>query len=324
MTATTMPALLVTEAGRVTAAERPVPVVEDNGVLVRILWSGVSVGTEMLQGTGRLPKPIPFIPGYQAAGTVVSVDPGVSDLAPGDPVAFFCRHGSHAAFAATTRELIHRLGDAGAARLCSLFVQPSVGANALNIVGVGAGDSVLVVGQGLIGQATAQLARLRGAFVAVSDVVPDRLTLARAHCADWVLDAREGPLAAQTAARFPKGFDVVIETTGSAAVLDDALKCTVYGGRFAFVAYHPGEMPLPFDAAHRRELRTFFPFFIGRPAVRDGVVRLIETGVLPLAPLVSHEISWRQAAEAYQDLFGSGRSAVNGMIIDWRGAGGDA
>lgn len=316
----TMPALLVTELGHVSLTTRPVPEIDRDGILVRNHWSGVSVGTEMLQGTGKLPKPVPFIPGYQAAGVVEAVGEAISDVKPGDAVAFFCRQGSHAAYAATTRELVHPLSGASHARLASLFVQPSVGANALNIIGVGAGDTVLVVGQGLIGQATAQLARLRGAYVVACDVDPGRLAVARAHCADWVLDARDGPLAQQTAERFPRGFDVVIESTGSSRVLDDALKCTVYGGRFAFVAYHPGDMPMPFDAAHRRELRTFFPFFIGKPPVREGVIRLLESGALPLDRLISHAVPFTQAAALYQTLFGEGRNAVNGMTIDWRSA----
>ncbi|MBM3522807.1 MAG: zinc-binding dehydrogenase [Alphaproteobacteria bacterium] len=316
----TMQALLVTELGKVILAERPVPRIDDASILVKVHFSGVSVGTEMLQGTGKLPKPLPFIPGYQAAGEVVSVGAGVKGFAVGEAVAFFCRAGSHARYASTTPELVHRLRGLDAAQLASLFVQPSVGANALNLASVGTGDTVLVVGQGLIGQMTAQLARLRGAFVAASDVVPSRLALARAHCADWVLDARDGTIAEQVAQRFAQGFDVVIETSGAAAVIEDALRCATYGGRFAFVAYHPGALPLPFDIAHRRELRTFFPFFIGKPPVRDGVLRLLESGVLALEPLISHAVPFTRAAELYQSLFTSARSDVNGMTIDWRAA----
>jgi len=79
----------------------------------------------------------------------------------------------------------------------SLFVQPSVGANALDLTEV-ASDPVLVAGKGLIGQTPAQLARMRGSSVVASVILEVRLDMARRHCADWVLDARDGLVARQT------------------------------------------------------------------------------------------------------------------------------
>ena len=317
----TMDALVIEQYGRVALTRAPLPEVGDDTVLARVHYSGISIGTEMLLGTGTLgPKPVPFVPGYQAAGEIVALGRNVQGLAIGDPIAFFNRTGSHGAYAATTPELVHRLGSPAECLLASLFVQPSVGANALDLLDVRTGDSVLVVGQGLIGQATAQLARLRGAFVAASDLAPTRLALSAAYCADWVLDAGQGPIEKQTAARFPKGFDVVIETTGADAVLEDSLRCTSYGGRFAFLGYHPGMMQFPFDAAHRRELRAVFPFFIGKPPVREGVLRLLASGALALRPLIDHVISWREVEPLYQSLFTPARNALNGVTIDWRDA----
>jgi 2-desacetyl-2-hydroxyethyl bacteriochlorophyllide A dehydrogenase len=319
--AATMDALLIERYGEVALARVPLPDVTDDTVLARVHYSGISIGTEMLLGTGTLgPKPLPFVPGYQAAGEIVALGRNVQGLAIGDPVAFFNRTGSHGAYAATTPELVHRLARREDCLLASLFVQPSVGANALDLLDVRAGESVLVVGQGLIGQATAQLARLRGAFVAASDLSPPRLALSAAHCADWTIDAAAAPVHQQTAARFPRGFDVVIETTGSDRVLEDSLRCTAYGGRYAFLGYHPGLMQFPFDFAHRKELRAVFPFFIGKPPVREGVLRLLASGALNLRPLIDHIVPYADVQPLYQRLFTPARDAVNAITIDWRGA----
>lgn len=316
----TMQALVIEEFGRVAMGQMPYPVLRDDSLTIKVHYSGVSIGTEMLQGTGKhgTLKP-PFIPGYQAAGEVVEVGSAIAGYQKGDAVAIFCR-GSHAAYASTTAQLTHKIRSLDDAYLASLFVQPSVGANALNLASINSGDTVLVIGQGLIGQATAQLARMRGAYVAVADMSAARLALSRAHCADWVLDAADGPLAQQTVSRFPNGFDVVIESTGQASVMEDALRCVTYGGRFVFLAYHPGNLPLPFDIAHRREIRALFPFFIGKPPVRDGVLRLLESGSFPLGPLISHQVLAAEAAPLYQQLFTPARNDLNAIVIDWRGS----
>jgi hypothetical protein len=34
--------------------------------------------------------------------------------------------------------------------------------------------------------------------------------------------------------------------------------------------------------------------------------------------LVSHDISWRDAANVYSKLFGPERDSLNGILIDWR------
>jgi 2-desacetyl-2-hydroxyethyl bacteriochlorophyllide A dehydrogenase len=316
----TMDALVIEEWGRVALRRMPVPEAAAGTVVVKVHYSGVSVGTETLQGTNRFPGMVlPFIAGYQAAGEIAAVGESVPGHRVGDPVAIFCR-GSHAAYAMTTAELVHRLDSLEEARLASLFVQPSVGANALDMAEVKAGDAVLVIGQGLIGQATAQLAKLRGAFVATSDLSPRRLAVSRDACSDWTIDANLGPMAQQTKERFPGGFDVVIESTGFAGVLEDAISCVTYNGRFVFVGYHPGMLPFPFETAHRREIHALFPVFIGKPPVRQGVLRLLRSGAFRLEPLISHRIGYREAEPLYQSLFTPARAEVNGIVIDWREA----
>ena len=51
-------------------------------VLVRIRATGVCA-SDVHVVDGRLPKPLPFVPGHEAAGEVVAVGPGVDDLAVG-------------------------------------------------------------------------------------------------------------------------------------------------------------------------------------------------------------------------------------------------
>lgn len=316
----TMDALVIEAYGQSAMRKMPRPDTPADGVLIKVHYSGVSIGTEMLQGTGKHSGlALPFVAGYQATGEIVEVGPEVKDYAPGEMVAIFCR-GSHASYAVAPATRVHRISTASKAHLTSLFVQPCVGANALDQAGVMAEDSVLVIGQGLIGQATAQLARLRGCFVAAADLSQSRLEISRNHCADWVLDASRGPLATQTAERFPKGFSVVLETTGSAAVVDDAVQCCTQAGRLSITGYHPGRLDLPFDIAHRKELCVHFPWFIGKHELRLGVIKLIESGLFQMAPMISDSVDWSRSQPLYQTLFTPSRDALNAIVIDWRTA----
>jgi 2-desacetyl-2-hydroxyethyl bacteriochlorophyllide A dehydrogenase len=302
--------------------DMPRPKVGENEVLVKTAFSGVSVGTEMWIATGRRKdygEP-PFINGYQVTGEVVEVGKAVKDFRAGDWVALFC-NGAHGEYAKGNAQYCHKLpGHSGSelAKVASLFVQPSVGANALSMASVNTGDTVLITGQGLIGQCTAQLARLRGAFVAASDISPARLQTSREHCADWVIDANAGPVSELIKPRSPNGFDVVIESTGFNALVDDALNCCKWEGRFVFEGFYPDNITYRFNIPHGKQLRAFYPVFIGTYANREGVIRLMHHGLLKMEPLISHSVKWSESADLYNRLFTRERDSFNGIVFDWR------
>lgn len=315
----TMNALAVTVLGeRAELRAMPRPTARENEVVIKTWYSGVSVGTEMWIGCGKRNDygEVPFVNGYQATGEVVEVGPNVTSVAVGEVVATFC-NGAHSEYVRGSIFLTHRLGNPQSARAASLFVQPSVGANALSMANVNTGDTVLVIGQGLIGQCTARLARLRGAHVIVSDISPERLEYSRAHCADWAIDANAGAVSEQLRERFPDGVDVVLESTGFQKLLDDAIQCCTAGGRFVFEGWYPGDVQYNFQAAHEKQLRAFYPCFIGGYANQQGVIRLIESGLLGIESLASHVVSWRASEAIYNQLFTPQRDSFNGIIFDW-------
>ena len=315
-----MDALVIEQHGQAALRKMPKPTPPPDGVLIKVHYSGVSIGTEMLQGTGQHSGlALPFVAGYQATGEIVECGCDVHDYSVGEHVAIFCR-GSHASYATAIVGRVHRIQNPSKAELTSLYVQPCVGANALDQAQVLAQDSVLVIGQGLVGQSTAQLARLRGCAVTASDLSPSRLDISKRHCADLVLDAGHGALSQQTASTHPKGFSVVLETTGSASVLDDAVNCCAQAGRLSITGYHPGRLSLPFDSAHKKGLCVHFPWFIGKHELRLGVIKLIEIGSFAMDPLISHRVHWSKSLPLYQSLFTPARDQLNAIVIDWRDA----
>lgn len=316
----TMQALAVTVLGeRAELMELPRPQAGPGELVLKTWFSGVSVGTEMLiaQGKRKDHGEVPFVNGYQATGEVIEIGAGVENFSVGDAVVALVS-GAHSQYVRATAEYSYPLTDARQADVTAMWVQPAVAANALNQAGVNCGDTVLVIGQGLIGQSTAMLARLRGAYVIASDIAASRLEISRQHCADWTIDGSTRKVSEMVRERFPDGVDVVMESTGVQSLLDDAMNCCADNGRFVFGGFYPGTIAYEFLTPHRRQLRAFYPTSIGPHASREGVIRLIERGDFAMKPLLSHVVSWRESASTYNRLFGKERDEFNGIVFDWR------
>ena len=315
----TMKAIAVTElCKRAELRDMPMPTVGEKQVLVRTHYSGVSVGTEMWIAHGRRNDygPVPFVNGYQVTGEIAQLGQGVEGFAEGDLVACFVR-GAHGQYALGSADLCHKLSNATSAKAAALFVQPAVGANAINTAGINCGDTVVITGQGLIGQATAQLCRLRGAYVIAADVAPQRLVMSARYCADRVIDATKGPVHEQIKAEYPWGVDVVIESTGFEKLIEDALQCCGNKGKMVFEGWFPGSVTYNFHLGHARMITAYYPAFIGPRANQAGVIRLIESGKLDIEPLVSDLVPWRDGEAVYNRLFGKDRDSFNGIVFDW-------
>ena len=230
-------------------ADVPVPNVPDNGVLVRTIASVVSAGTErmvldfarknLLQKARtrpdlvrqvlqrarrdgilstletvnrRLAEPMPL--GYSLVGEVVDVGQATRDAAPGDLVA--CAGAgvaNHAEFVAVPQNLFARLPGGFADRApVEEAAFATLGAIALQAFRLGQpqiGDRVAVIGLGLLGQLTVQIARAAGCRVFGVDLDPGRVALAREHGAD---DACLRDEASDRGSAFTGsvGFDLVI------------------------------------------------------------------------------------------------------------------
>jgi predicted dehydrogenase/threonine dehydrogenase-like Zn-dependent dehydrogenase len=134
----------------------------------------------------------PQSPGYSSAGTVIAVGEGVTDLQPGDRVA--CAGAGfavHAEIACVPRLLVGRI-PARASREEVPFDQAAfatlgaVALHGLRTAEVKLGDTVAVIGLGLLGQLTAQLLKAAGCRVIGMDINRARAELATRLGADAV------------------------------------------------------------------------------------------------------------------------------------------
>ena len=226
----------------VSVSELPDPQAGDGEVLVRVRAAGVSF-PEVLQTRGlyQIKPDLPFVPGSEVAGEVVSAPEG-SEFSVGDRVAAFCMLGGFAELVKAPADLVFPLPDdvtfeQGAAMplnyLTAYFALVERGHLA-------DGERVLVHGAaGGIGTASIQVAKAFGAghVVAVTSTDEKGQVALAAGADEHVL--ADGFLAAVKASG---KVDVVVDPVGGDR-FTDSLRSLRDDGRLLVIGFTAGEIP---------------------------------------------------------------------------------
>lgn len=216
-------ALWYVAPGRAELRAAPLHALSEGHARLRMLWSGLSRGTERLVFSGQVPVsefarmkaplqqgdfPFPVKYGYCA---VARVETGPNDLI-GRNV--FCLHPHQDRFDAPVT-MLTPLPDSLPPRRAILAANMETALNALWDAGAGPADEIVIVGAGVVGLLTASIAaRLPGGRVTVVDVNQSRRSIVEALGASFAL-----PQAA------PQNADIVIHASASAAGLTTAIGC---------------------------------------------------------------------------------------------------
>ncbi len=299
-------------------------------VQIRTVSSGVSQGTERwlltdrYRWTGGIPQ-YPHFPGYQAAGVVEEVGAEVDDLRPGDRV--FAQGtrfadpdaryglGSHTASLVQAREDVTPLEPGADLAAASLLRMAGVSRHGVRLTGVEPGDLVVVIGQGMIGQMSAQAARGRGARVIAADVIEARVRASAAHSADRVVDASVEDLAGVVREEAPDGADVVIDTTGISAMLETCVDLVRREGRICLQGYYPDPIRVEFHPTHRKRATVTFPCWVDREHDAQLAADLA-AGKVAIEPLITHRIPYTDAVAAFELVVNHPERSL-GMVLTW-------
>ncbi len=308
----------------------------DNDVLIRALYSGVSVGTEFALIRNKLSwGPYPICTGYQGVGVIEQAGSHVAGFEAGQTV--YYRHNrriqlpdgrrvSGVSGVHCSRALVDMGGDPQVAPLPdgvaedagSLFVMPSVGLHGVDMANPRTGEAVLVYGAGLIGLGVVAAASYRGAVVIAVDVQPRRLAAAGELGADHVIDAGRQDVGAELKAVAPQGADVVFECTGLPECIDTAIALCRDHGTFVLQGNY-GARPISwhFLPAHGRQLKMLFPCDDGGPACRRAVMKNMAAGALKWEVTLTHRVEAADAARFYADLNANEVKDLVGAVIHW-------
>ncbi len=161
-----------------------------------------------------------------------------------------------------------------------------------------AGEWLVIWGAGGVGLSALMLARALGARVIVVDVTEDKLAYARAHGADFAINAHEPDVIAQIHAVTEGGAHLAIEALGIETTTRNALLSLRKLGRMVQIGMPAGahtEMTLPMDVVYSGQLAIYGTR--GMPAHRyPSLLNLIETGQVDLWPILSRWISLSEAS----------------------------
>lgn len=297
-------------------------------MLVETLYSGISAGTEMTIYRGSNPyvkkrwdaelklflnaeedpRMYPTPLGYEEVGRVVEVGGAVTGLQPGDLV--YGSWGHRTGVLLPGRIAAQNRMEPDADPRHGVFAR--IGAIALNGIldaQINVGEVVAVFGAGVVGLICCALARLSGATVIAVDVRERRLERARPY-ADLLVSS-DPALQIKRYTR-NRGADVVIEATGSDVALNEAIRSVAYSARVVSLGFYQNNaqgLYLGEEFHHNRISIVCSQIFAVNPALsyRWDVPRLERTimelqhcGKLDLMPLITHELPFERAEEAYR------------------------
>lgn len=205
------------KTGETILEEIPVPNVGRGSVLIQTSHSLVSLGTERMlvefgkasiiekarqqpdkvkqvldkiKTDGLLPtmevvfnklgQPIPL--GYCNVGEVIAIEEGVSDFAIGDRVA---SNGPHAEVVSVPKNLVAKIPESVSNEDATFTIIGSIGLQGIRLLKPSLGETIVVIGLGLIGLITCQLLKANGCNVVGIDVDQTKCDLAK----KWGIEA---------------------------------------------------------------------------------------------------------------------------------------
>src|SRR3989344_2204438 len=278
------------QQGKIVIQELPVPACPDNGVLVQVLYSLISTGTEgrTLEGSKaasrvaakatkaatikivtdqiarkgfsytlkmineRFHRPIPL--GYSCAGKIIRIGKSVQNFSVGDLV---CCAGSefayHAEFVAVPSNLVARIPEGVSPDEGAFATVASIGIHAIHQAQLRHGENAVVVGLGLIGILTLASLKAFGVKAWGIDINPQRRALAaKMGFTAYSPEEAEKQLPAQTSGAGADAVFVAVESKGPEAVHLATSLCRSRG-TIAIVGHVAIE--LDWTLAYHKELR---------------------------------------------------------------------
>jgi NADPH2:quinone reductase len=193
----------------------------------------------------QISVPPPFVPGSEFAGVVVEVAADVKAVAPGDRVFGSTMVGAFAEEVIVSATSLTRIPDGIEARDAAAFgVAHRTAYHVLrSTASLQAGDQLIVLGAGGgVGLAAVQLGVLLGATVTAVASSAEKLEVAKANGATYLIDHKRSDLRGALKEALPGGADVVIDPVGG-NLSEPALRALHWGGRFVTVGYAAGEIP---------------------------------------------------------------------------------
>ncbi len=360
--------------GKTTVEDVPVPTPREGMALVRVAASLVSAGTErmvvefaeksylgkarsrpdlvkqvldkakreglkptMQAAFNRLDQPMAL--GYSSAGTIVALGKDMQGFKVGQRVA--CAGGgyaTHAEYNVVPRNLLTPLPKNVDFESASFTTLGAIALHSLRLAEPQLGENVVIIGLGLLGLLTIQLASAAGCSVLGIDLDPKRIKLASSLGLEAV--SRQNAESASVAFTANRGFDTIIICADTSSNDPVELAGAIARDRAKVVATGAVGLNIPRKIYYEKEIsfinsRSYGPgrydanyeengvdYPIGYIRWTEGrnfqsVVDLMSSGKLKVQPLISHRFPIEDGMQAYEVITGKKKEPFLGVLLKY-------
>lgn len=216
-------------------------------VRIKVRAAGVNFPDVLIvQKKYQIQPELPFVPGSEMAGEVISVGPGVTSIKAGDRVIAFCGTGAFAEeVVAPVRTVVPMPPgmDFDVAAAFTLTYGTSWHA-VRDRAALKAGETMLVLGAaGGVGLSAIEIGKAIGARVIAAASSPEKLAVCREHGADATIDYEQEDLReAIKRETGGKGPDVIYDPVGG-RFTEPAFRSIAWRGRYLVIGFAAGQIP---------------------------------------------------------------------------------
>ena len=300
----------------------PAPKPKANDAVVQIKAAGVNF-IDVYFREGRYAAQVPFVNGQEAAGVVAEVGDDVTEVQPGDRVAYTGVIGSYAEYAAVPANRLVKIPDALNFEQAAAAMLQGMTAHYLShsTYKLQAGETALIhAAAGGVGLLLVQMAKKIGARVIGTAGTNEKAQLARDAGADECIVYTEADFETETRRLTDgKGVHVVYDGVGK-ATFDKDLNVLLPRGYLVLFGGSSGAVP-PFDLIKLSQKGSLYitrPTLVSYIATREeldwratDVLGMIVSGDLNLR--IHKEYPLAEAAQAHRDL--EGRKTTGKLLL---------
>lgn len=311
------------------------PVAKGKKVLVKVDACAICTWEQRVY-TGVNKVEFPFIGGHEIAGEIVAMgdDVNKTEWKIGDKVVvgvtlpcrncYYCKtgneqsceHFNHSAhleglpyrgmgglseYLLVSPDCIFKYNNVSPVEAC--IVEPlSCVVHSVETADVQLGDTILIIGAGIMGLLHTILCQRKGATVIVSDVNEERLKIAKSLGAKYVINPQKEKLD-EKVQEITNGVkaQVIFDTTPLPAIVADTFKCVSNVGKIVlYSSIHPAE-PVLFDPnwVHSKSIQI-----LGTANSNDRdfmrATKMVSEGVIDMKPFISEVYSFGNIKEAFE------------------------
>jgi len=196
------------------------------------------------------------------------------------------------------------------------LVEPvAIGVYSADTAGIRPGDVALVFGAGTIGICAAISALASGCSkVVLSDVKQGKLDIVKKNFSRNIVCVNSAVERLEEAVRgvAPEGVDIVFDASGSPAVTGTFVRYMRPGGRAVMIGMPAAPAPFDVVAAQAKEITIKHIFRYRNMYPRT--VKMIASGTLKVAPLVTHRYDFKDAIAAFDFAASMPEDAIKVMV----------